>query len=182
MPETSDVPTMGRPAVWQGLSPCPARFSEMRNSSRTGSSQNHMSRVEPQHSEKGEIFVLGLWGVRYQVEDVVRSVAFDTERVGFKLDQQNLPAFAQVSVGHLKLILSGPGASGSRPMPDGRKQEPGGWNRIVLQVEDLLARIEALQEAGVHFRNQMEVRPGGRQIQVEDPDGNPVELFEPAKR
>jgi len=126
LPETSDVPTMGRPAVWQGLSPCPARFSEMRNSSRTGSSQNHMSRVEPQHSEKGEIFVLGLWGVRYQVEDVVRSVAFDTERVGFKLDQQNLPAFAQVSVGHLKLILSGPGTSGSRPMPDGRKQEPEG--------------------------------------------------------
>ena len=67
-------------------------------------------------------------------------------------------------------------------MPDGRKQEPGGWNRIVLQVQDLPARIEALQEAGVHFRNQMEVRPGGRQIQVEDPDGNPVELFEPAKR
>ncbi len=93
-------------------------FNEMRNSSSTSSSQNHMSRVEPQHSEKGEIFVLGLWGVRYQVKDVVRSVAFYTERVGFKLDQQNLPAFAQVSVGHLKLILSGPGASGSRPMPD----------------------------------------------------------------
>ena len=105
-----------------------------------------------------------------------------TLRVGFKLDQQNLPAFAQVSVGHLKLILSGPGASGSRPMPDGRKQEPGGWNRIVLQVEDLPARIEALQKAGVHFRNQMEVGPGGRQIQIEDPGGNPIELFEPAKR
>ena len=73
-------------------------------------------------------------------------------------------------------------ASGSRPMPDGRKQEPGGWNRIVLQVEDLPARIEALQKAGVHFRNQMEVGPGGRQIQIEDPDGNPIELFEPAKR
>ena len=157
-------------------------FNEMRNSSSTCSSQNRMSRVEPQHSEKGEIFVLGLWGVRYQVKDVVRSVAFYTERVGFKLDQQNLPAFAQVSVGHLKLILSGPGASGSRPMPDGRKQEPGGWNRIVLQVEDLPARIEALQKAGVHFRNQMEVGPGGRQIQIEDPDGNPIELFEPAKR
>src|SRR5437773_298253 len=126
LPETSDVPTMGRPAVWQGLSPCPARFSEMRNSSSTSSSQNHMSRVEAQYSGKGENFVLGLWGVRYQVEDVVRSVAFYTERVGFKLDQQNLPAFARVSVGHLKLILSGPGTSGSRPMPDGRKQEPEG--------------------------------------------------------
>src|SRR5207247_10013173 len=72
---------MGRPAVWQGLSPCPARFSEMRNSSSTSSSQNHMSRVEPQHSEKGEIFVLGLWGVRYQVEDVVRSVASTLRRL-----------------------------------------------------------------------------------------------------
>ena len=157
-------------------------FNEMRNSSSTSSSQNHMSRVEAQYSGKGENFVLGLWGVRYQVVDAGRAVAFYTERLGFKLDQQNLPAFAQVSVGHLKLILSGLGASGSRPMPDGRKQEPGGWNRIVLQVEDLPARIEALQKAGVHFRNQMEVGPGGRQIQIEDPDGNPVELFEPAKR
>jgi len=141
-----------------------------------------MSRVEPQYSGKGENFVLGLWGVRYQVVDAGRAVAFYTERLGFKLDQQNLPAFAQVSVGHLKLILSGLGASGSRPMPDGRKQEPGGWNRIVLQVQDLPARIEALRKVGVRFRNKIEVGPGGRQIQIEDPDGNPIELFEPAKR
>ncbi len=106
-------------------------------------------------------FVLGLWGVR------------------FKLDQQHLPAFAQVSVGNLKLILSGPGASGSRPMPDGGRQEPGGWNRILLQVADLPARIAALKKAGLHFRNEMEVGPGGKQIQLEDPDGNPIELFEP---
>ncbi len=126
--------------------------------------------------------VLGLWGVRYQVKDVSRSVAFYTKQLGLKLDQQNLPAFAQVSVGNLKLILSGPGASGSRPMPDGRQQEPGGWNRVVLQVTDLPARIEVLKKTGLHFRNEMEVGPGGKQILLEDPDGNPIELFEPASR
>jgi glyoxylase I family protein len=83
-------------------------------------------------------FILGLWGVRYQVKEVQRSIAFYTKMLGFNLDQQNLPAFGQVSIGNLKLILSGPGASGSRPMPDGRQQEPGGWNRIVLQVQDCL--------------------------------------------
>lgn len=125
--------------------------------------------------------ILGLWGVRYQVKDVSRSVAFYTGQLGLKLDQQSLPAFAQVSIGNLKLILSGPGASGSRPMPDGQTQEPGGWNRVVLHVVDLPTMIQALKQAGVHFRNQMEVGPGGRQIQVEDPDGNPIELFEPAR-
>ena len=130
----------------------------------------------------GQSFVLGLWGVRYQVKDVSRSVAFYTQQLGFKLDQQNLPAFAQVSVGNLKLILSGPGASGSRPMPGGHHQEPGGWNRVVLQVADLPARIAVLKKAGLHFRNEMEVGPGGKQIQIEDPDGNPIELFEPAAR
>lgn len=131
-------------------------------------------------SGTAQSFVLGLWGVRYQVKDVRRSVAFYTKTLGFNLDQQNLPAFAQVSIGNLKLILSGPGASGSRPMPDGRQQEPGGWNRVVLQVKDLPGRIADLGKAGVHFRNKMEVGPGGKQIQVEDPDGNPIELFEPA--
>lgn len=131
--------------------------------------------------QEGQNFVLGLWGVRYQVKDVSRSVAFYTQQLKLKLDQQTLPAFAQVSIGDLKLILSGPGASGSRPMPDGRHQEPGGWNRVVLQVADLPDRIQQMQKAGIHFRNQMEVGPGGRQIQVEDPDGNPIELFEPAR-
>jgi glyoxylase I family protein len=126
-------------------------------------------------------FVVGLWGVRYQVKDVSRSIAFYTKQLGFKLDQQNLPAFGQVSVGNLKLILSGPGASGSRQMPDGRQQEPGGWNRVVLQVSDLPARIEVLKKAGLRFRNEMEVGPGGKQILLEDPDGNPIELFEPAR-
>jgi glyoxylase I family protein len=124
--------------------------------------------------------VLGLWGVRYQVKDVSRSIDFYTKQMGFELEHEHLPAFAQVSVGNLKLILSGPGASGSRPMPDGRRQEPGGWNRVVLQVSDLPARVDAFRKAGLHFRNQLEVGPGGKQIQLEDPDGNPIELFEPA--
>jgi glyoxylase I family protein len=124
--------------------------------------------------------VEGLWGVRYQVKDVQRSIAFYTDTLGFRLDRKNLPAFGQVSVRDLKLILSGPGASGSRAMPDGRQQGPGGWNRVVLLVKDLPARISELKEQGVRFRNDVEAGPGGRQIQVEDPDGNPIELFEPA--
>ena len=127
-------------------------------------------------------FILALWGVRYQVKDVQRSIAFYTQMLGFNLDHQNLPAFGQVSINNLKLILSGPGASGSRPMPDGRQQEPGGWNRIILQVEDLPAHIAELRKKGVNFRNEMEVGPGGKQIQVEDPDGNPIELFEPTRQ
>ncbi len=127
-------------------------------------------------------FILGLWGVRYQVKDVQRSIAFYTQIFGFNLDHQHLPAFGQVSISNLKLLLSGPGASGSRPLPGGREQAPGGWNRIVLQVEDLSARIADLKEQGVHFRNELEVGPGGKQVQVEDPDGNPIELFEPARR
>jgi glyoxylase I family protein len=91
------------------------------------------------------------------------------------------PAFGQVSLDGLKLILSGPGASGSRPMPDGRQQEAGGWNRVLLQVQDLAAYIHHLKAAGLHFRNNMEAGPGGSQIQIEDPDGNPIELFEPAR-
>jgi glyoxylase I family protein len=125
-------------------------------------------------------FLMVLWGVRYQVRDVQRAIAFYTQTLSFNLDMQNLPAFGQVSIGGLKLILSGPGASGSRPMPDGRQQEPGGWNRVMLQVQDLPARITDLKKAGVRFRNEMEVGPGGKQIQIEDPDGNPIELFEPA--
>ena len=121
-----------------------------------------------------------LWGVRYQVKDIHRSVTFYTQQLGFKLDMQNPPAFAQVSIANLKLILSGPGASGSRPMPDGRHQEPGGWNRLILRVANLEDRIEALKNLGLKFRNNMESGPGGKQIQLEDPDGNPIELFEPA--
>jgi glyoxylase I family protein len=121
-------------------------------------------------------------GVRYQVRDVRRAADFYTQRLGFELEHQQLPAFASVGLGALHILLSGPAASGSRPMPDGRQQEPGGWNRVVLRVHDLPAVVATLREAGVHFRNDMEVGPGGRQIQIEDPDGNPIELFEPARR
>ena len=148
-----------------------------------------MNETAKQASEKSEQagaaanspgFIKGLWGVRYQVKDVSRSINFYTQQLGLKLDQQHLPAFAQVSVGNLKLILSGPGASGSRQLPDGQRQEPGGWNRVILHVDDLPARIETLKKVGLIFRNEMEVGPGGKQIQLEDPDGNPIELFEPA--
>lgn len=139
---------------------------------------------EKQHSKSPNVqqsFIVGFWGVRYQVRDVQRAIAFYTKTLGFNLDMQNLPAFGQVSIGGLKLILSGPGASGSRPTPDGRQQVPGGWNRMLLQVQDLSARIADLKESGLGFRNEMEVGPGGKQIQIEDPDGNPIELFEPAR-
>jgi glyoxylase I family protein len=125
--------------------------------------------------------IRGLHGVRYQTADVQRAATFYTKHLGFTLEHQQLPAFATVSLGHLKLLLSGPGASGSRPLPDGRRQEPGGWNRIVLHVTDVARAIETLEKAGVKFRNEMETGPAGRQVQIEDPDGNPIELFEPAR-
>jgi len=124
----------------------------------------------------------GLHGVRYQSTDVQRAADFYTTHLGFKLEHQQLPAFASVSLGDFTLLLSGPGASGSRPMPDGRAQQAGGWNRMVLRVKDVAAEIERLKSAGVRFRNQMESGPGGRQVQIEDPDGNPIELFEPGRQ
>ena len=127
-------------------------------------------------------FIKAVHGFRYQVKDVARAVAFYTQRLGFTLKHQQLPAFANVSLGGVDILLSGPGASGSRQMPNGQQQEPGGWNRIVLKVTDLPVFIAAIKDAGVTLRNEMEVGPGGRQIQIEDPDGNPVELFEPASR
>jgi glyoxylase I family protein len=126
-------------------------------------------------------FVQGVHGVRYQVKDVARSVSFYTTQLGFAVAHQQLPAFASVSLGHAQMLLSGPQASGSRPMPNGQQQEPGGWNRVVLRVNDLPMFIETLKRAGLRFRNEMETGPGGKQIQIEDPDGNPIELFEPAR-
>jgi glyoxylase I family protein len=126
-------------------------------------------------------FIKSVHGVRYHVKDVARSVMFYTQHLGFKVDHQQLPAFASVSLGDSRILLSGPGASGSRPMPNGQPQEPGGWNRIVLKVSDLQGCIAVLKSAGLRFRNEMESGPGGRQIQIEDPDGNPIELFEPAR-
>jgi glyoxylase I family protein len=126
-------------------------------------------------------FIKTVHGIRYQVTDVARSVAFYTKHLGFTLERQQLPAFASVSLADATILLSGPGASGSRPMPTGERQAPGGWNRVVLRVSDLPACISALKNAGLSFRNEMETGPGGRQIQIEDPDGNPIELFEPAR-
>jgi glyoxylase I family protein len=127
-------------------------------------------------------FIKNVHGIRYQVKDVARARDFYTERLGFAVGHQQLPAFASVSLGGFDILLSGPGASGSRPLPNGQQQEPGGWNRVVLRVADLPACIEALKRQGVIFRNEMQVGPGGRQSQIEDPDGNPIELFEPASR
>jgi glyoxylase I family protein len=126
-------------------------------------------------------FVQAVHGVRYQAKDVARSVAFYTRHLGFTLEHQQLPAFASVSLDDAKILLSGPQASGSRPMPDGQQQEPGGWNRVVLRVKDLPGFIETLKKAGLHFRNDVETGPGGKQVQIEDPDRNPIELFEPAR-
>jgi glyoxylase I family protein len=121
-----------------------------------------------------------IWGVRYQVKDVERSIGFYTRNLDFKLKHQAGSVFASVSKGGLDIFLSGPGSSGSRPLPDGRQQEPGGWNRIVLSVDDLESVVTKMKEAGLRFRNEIETGPAGKQIQVEDPDGNPIELFEPA--
>jgi len=126
----------------------------------------------------GETFAVH--GVRYQVTDVTRAASFYTAHLGFTLTLQHPPAFAMVRLGDLPLLLTGPGASGSRPLPGGVAQRPGGWNRLVLRIANLPERVAALKRAGVTFRNDIESGPGGRQVQIEDPDGNPIELFEPA--
>src|SRR4026209_980713 len=128
------------------------------------------------------MFVKSVHGIRYQVKDVARAIAFYTNHLGFSLERQQLPAFANISLGDTQMFLSGPGASGSRAMPNGETQGPGGWNRIILTVADLPACITALKQAGIQFRNEIETGPGGKQIQIEDPDGNPIELFEPARK
>jgi glyoxylase I family protein len=126
-------------------------------------------------------FVESVHGVRYHTKDVARAVAFYTTHLGFDLKHRQLPAFANVAFGDVSILLSGPDASGSRPMPDGKHQVPGGWNRVVLRVKDLLTFIDELKNAGIRFRNGVESGPGGKQVQIEDPDGNPIELFEPAR-
>ncbi len=118
--------------------------------------------------------------IRYLVRDVNRSVNFYTERLGFELNQDMRPAFASVARGSAELWLSGPKSSAARPMPDGRKPGPGGWNRLVLEVEDLTVLVHDLRSKGLEFRNDIVVGPGGKQVLLDDPDGNPIELFEPA--
>jgi glyoxylase I family protein len=115
--------------------------------------------------------------VRYQTTDLDRATAFYTTQLGFELEQRRGP-IAIVVRGALHLLLSGPESSGSRPMPDGQRQEPGGWNRIVLYVDDLDALVTRLRGVGTTFRNDVEVGPGGKQIQILDPDGNPIEIHE----
>src|SRR3990170_8543494 len=123
-----------------------------------------------------------LVNVRYMVDDVENAVAFYTTHFGFTLRSSAAPAFADVVRGNLRLLLSGPTSSAGRPMPDGRMPAPGGWNRIHLIVDDIASEVERLRGAGLSFRNDIVSGPGGQQILLEDPSGNPIELFQPAGR
>jgi catechol 2,3-dioxygenase-like lactoylglutathione lyase family enzyme len=116
--------------------------------------------------------------VRYLVDDVDRAVAFYRDVLGFDLVEQMGPAFARVRRDDLTLWLAGPSSSAARPMPDGAKPAPGGWNRFVVEVDDLESEVARLARAGVSFRNEIVTGPGGKQILMDDPDGNPIELFE----
>ena len=118
--------------------------------------------------------------VRYMVDDVDAAVAFYTKHLGFTLRSNAAPAFADVTRGELRLLLSGPTSSAGRPMPDGQKPGPGGWNRVEFEVEDIEAEVERLRAAGLRFRNDIVRGPGGAQILFDDPSGNPIELFQPA--
>ena len=118
--------------------------------------------------------------IRYMVHDVDRAIAFYTQHLGFEVRSSAAPAFADVTRGRLRLLLSGPASSAGRPMPDGARPGPGGWNRIHLIVADLAAEVARLRAAGVGFRNDVVTGPGGSQILLEDPSGNVVELFQPA--
>lgn len=116
--------------------------------------------------------------VRYLVGDVQRALDFYVDQLGFQTQQEMLPAFASVNLGDLSLWLAGPQSSAARPMPDGRAPQPGGWNRFVIEVEDIIAIVTRLRSAGVKFRNDVISGPGGKQVLVDDPDGNPIEIFE----
>ncbi len=118
--------------------------------------------------------------VRYMVDDVDRAVDFYVRHFGFTVRTSAAPAFADVTRGNLRLLLSGPASSAGRPMPDGRQPSPGGWNRIELIVDDLTTEVERLRAAGLSFRNDIVTGPGGSQILLDDPAGNPIELFQPA--
>ena len=121
-----------------------------------------------------------LVSVRYMVDDVENAVAFYMTHFGFELRSSAAPAFADVVRGRLRLLLSGPASSAGRPMPDGRTPAPGGWNRIHLIVDDIAGEVERLRAAGLSFRNDVVSGPGGQQILLDDPSGNPIELFQPA--
>ena len=117
--------------------------------------------------------------VRYMVDDVEAAIGFYTRHFGFTVISSAAPAFADVRRGALRLLLSGPASSAGRPMPDGRVPGPGGWNRIHFLVDDIEAEVERLRSEGVEFRNEIIKGPGGRQVLLDDPSGNPIELFQP---
>ena len=120
--------------------------------------------------------------VRYIVDDVEEAIAFYTGRLGFSVELNPAPGFAVLSRGDLRLLLNEPGAGGAdQPMPDGREPEPGGWNRIQLEVDDLAGEVGSIRDAGARFRNEIVEGRGGKQILLEDPSGNPIELFEPPR-
>ena len=120
--------------------------------------------------------------VRYIVEDVEEAIAFYTRHLGFSVELNPAPGFAMLSRGDLRLLLNAPGAGGAgQAMPDGREPEPGGWNRIQLEVQDLAGEVESMRKSGAHFRNEIVSGRGGKQILLEDPSGNPIELFEPPR-
>jgi catechol 2,3-dioxygenase-like lactoylglutathione lyase family enzyme len=123
-----------------------------------------------------------LVSVRYMVDDVEESIDFYTRHFGFVVRHSAAPAFADVVRGSLRLLLAGPKSSAGRPMPDGRKPGPGGWNRIHFVVDDIAAEVERLRSAGLAFRNDIVSGPGGQQILLDDPSGNPIELFQPAEQ
>jgi catechol 2,3-dioxygenase-like lactoylglutathione lyase family enzyme len=123
-----------------------------------------------------------LVSVRYMVDDVEESIDFYTRHFDFAVRHSALPAFADVVRGRLRLLLAGPQSSAGRPMPDGRKPGPGGWNRIHFVVEDIAGEVERLRSAGLSFRNDIISGPGGQQILLDDPSGNPIELFQPAEQ
>lgn len=118
--------------------------------------------------------------VRYMIDDVPTAIDFYTKHLGFTIEQDSSPAFASVRRNGLRLLLSGPTSSGRRPMPDGTRPVPGGWNRIEIVVDDIEAEVTRLRSEGVAFRNEIVTGPGGRQILVDDPFGNPIEPFQPA--
>jgi catechol 2,3-dioxygenase-like lactoylglutathione lyase family enzyme len=121
-----------------------------------------------------------LVSVRYMVDDVEKAIDFYTTQFGFELGHNASPAFAEVLRGNLRLLLAGPTSSAGRPMPDGRQPVPGGWNRIHFVVDDIATEVDRLRSAGLSFRNDIVSGPGGQQILLDDPSGNPIELFQPA--